>query len=81
MSWIQRVPVNEATGLLARLFSAAIDRAGRVWNVTHAMSLNPPVMRDSIRLYATVMYGESPLSRAQRELLATVVSATTGCRY
>jgi len=81
MSWIERVPVDEATGLLRRLFDASVKRAGRVWNVTHVMSLNPSVMRDSVRLYGTIMFGESPLGRGQREMLATVVSSEAGCRY
>jgi hypothetical protein len=38
-------------------------------------------MRDSVRLYGTIMFGESPLGRAQREMLATVVSSEAGCRY
>jgi alkylhydroperoxidase family enzyme len=45
------------------------------------MSLNPDVLRDSIGLYGTLMKGESPLSRAQRELLAVVTSAELGCHY
>lgn len=81
MAWIRQVSAQEATGLLRRLFKEAVSRAGRVWNITHVMSLNPPVMRDSIRLYMTVMFGESPLSRFQRELLATVVSRELGCHY
>ena len=45
------------------------------------MSLNPEAMRDSIALYGTLMKGRSPLTRAQRELLATVVSAELRCHY
>lgn len=81
MPWIRQVPVGEATGLLRRLFDAAIERAGRVWHIVHIMSLNPPVMDTSMRFYATLMKGPSPLSRAQRELLATVTSAELNCFY
>ena len=81
MAWIRQVPVHGATGLLKRIFDQAVARAGRVWNVTHVMSLNPPVMRDATRLYATVMMGPSALTRRQREMLAVVVSAEAGCRY
>ena len=31
--------------------------------------------------YLTIMTGDSPLSRAQHELLATVVSAENHCHY
>ncbi|MDH3216774.1 MAG: hypothetical protein OEN01_10840 [Candidatus Krumholzibacteria bacterium] len=81
MPWIRQTAVGDATGLLKRLFDQAIERAGRVWHIVHIMSVNPPAMRDSVRLYTTVMKGESPLSRVQRELLATAVSAELECRY
>jgi alkylhydroperoxidase family enzyme len=45
------------------------------------MSPNPAVLRASMEFYRAIMYGPSPLSRVQREMLAVVVSATTGCRY
>ncbi len=81
MPWIRQVPVDEATGLLKQQFDAAMERAGRVWNIVHIMSVNPLVMDGSMRLYGALLKGRSPLSRAQRELLATVVSAEVGCHY
>ena len=81
MAWIRQVPVDEATGALRREFDEAIKRAGRVWNIVHVMSLNPRVMRASMQQYIAVMFGPSPLSRFQRELLATVVSAELKCHY
>ena len=81
MSWISEVPLAAATGLLKRQFDAALRRAGRVWNIVHVMSVNPPAMEASLRLYRVLMMGASPLSRAQRELLATVTSAELDCRY
>ncbi|MGH2674382.1 MAG: hypothetical protein ACRDKA_09775 [Actinomycetota bacterium] len=81
MPWIEQIPHEDAEGLLKRELDAAIRRAGRVWHIVHVMSLNPEAMRDSIRFYATIMFGPSPLSRAQRELLATVTSAELDCHY
>lgn len=81
MPWIRQIPIGEATGLLRRQFQAALARAGRVWNIVHIMSLNPAVLEASIRFYRVLMMGRSPLSRAQRELLATVTSAELACRY
>jgi alkylhydroperoxidase family enzyme len=79
--WIEQVPIEEADGLLKQQFDEAMKRAGRVWNIVHVMSLNPAALRDNIRLYITLMMGESPLSRTQRELLATVTSAEMECHY
>ena len=81
MSWIEEVGLDDATGLLKKLYDDAIKRAGRVWRIVKVMSLNPPVLRDSMRFYTSVMKGDSPLSRVQRELLATVVSSELDCRY
>ena len=81
MAWIKKVPVAEATGLLRAEFDAAIARAGRVWQIIHIKSLNPPAMKLSTALYATLMHGPSPLSRAEREMLAVVVSKANDCHY
>ena len=50
-------------------------------NILAVSSLNPRAMEDHARLYRGLMFGESPLSRAERELVATVVSKTNGCHY
>lgn len=81
MPWIQQIPVEEAKGLLKKLFDAALERAGRVWNIVHVQSLNPRTMDASLKLYGAAMFGDSPLSRAQREMLATVVSREQRCFY
>jgi alkylhydroperoxidase family enzyme len=81
MPWIEQIPHEAASGLLKRELDAAVRRAGRVWHIVHVMSLNPEAMRDSIRFYRTIMFGESPLTRVQRELLATVTSAELDCHY
>jgi uncharacterized peroxidase-related enzyme len=81
MAWIQTVSDEQADGLLKKIYEAAVARAGRVFNVVRVMSLNPATLRASLGLYQAVMFGRSPLSRAQRELLATVVSRANGCRY
>jgi alkylhydroperoxidase family enzyme len=81
MPWIRQIAIEDATGVLKRAFDAALARAGRVWNIVHVMSLNPRVLTASIDHYAAIMHAPSPLSRVQRELLATVVSAEVGCHY
>jgi hypothetical protein len=45
------------------------------------MSLRPGVLRASMGLYREIMFGESGLSRKERELLATVASAAQNCDY
>jgi alkylhydroperoxidase family enzyme len=81
MAWIRLTSVSEATGIVKRQYDAAMQRAGRVWNIVRIMSPNPPILDASMKLYGAVMQGPSPLSRMQRELLATVVSAELNCHY
>jgi len=81
MAHIRLVQDDEATGALARLYREALARAGRVFGIVRLMSPNPPVLEASMALYKAVMFGPSPLSRAQREMLGTVVSRANGCLY
>ena len=78
---IRVVGDEQATGRLARSFAAAKRRAGRVFQIVRTMSLNPGTLDASMSLYLSIMYGPSPLSRFQRELLAVVVSRINLCHY
>jgi len=81
MAFLRLIDENEATGALKREYDEAIGRAGKVFNIVKAMSLRPRVLRESIGLYKEIMFGESGLSRAERELLAVVVSVANDCHY
>ena len=81
MPYIDIVPLKRATGLLKKQYEAALARAGRIWGIFSIMSPNPRAMKVSMDFYKTLMYGPSPLSRGQREMLAVVVSATNHCVY
>lgn len=81
MSWIETVAERDATGALAREYAAARGRAGGVAGIVSIMSPNPNVLRTVMRMYKAIMFGSSPLSRAQRELIATAVSRFNECHY
>ena len=82
VAWIETVPESAATGSLARAYRRAADRkSGRVDHIMKIHSLNPASLLDHQHLYKTLMYGESPLSRAQREMIGVVVSAINRCEY
>jgi uncharacterized peroxidase-related enzyme len=78
---LRLIGVDEATGDLRHEYEAAVERAGKVFNIVQAMSLNPRVLRASLELYRSIMFGPSELSRAERELLAVVVSCANDCHY
>ena len=81
MAHIRQVRDDEATGRLKAVYDEAIARAGKVFGILRVQSLNPPVLDASIAMYKTIMFGASPLSRARRELIATVVSRANDCFY
>ena len=81
MAYIKTISPSDAQGDLKKIFDAAIHRAGKVYNILRVQSLNPKSLGASMALYMQVMKGPSPLSRAQRELLAVVVSKTNHCEY
>jgi uncharacterized peroxidase-related enzyme len=78
---LRLIDVGEATGDLKREYDAALCRAGKVFNIVKAMCLRPAVLRRSMDLYKEIMFGPSELSRAERELLAVVVSRANDCHY
>ena len=78
---IRLIGPDEATGSLKIEYDAAIDRAGKVFNIVEAMSLRPAVLKRSMEMYKAIMFGPSGLTRAERELLATVTSRHNDCRY
>ena len=81
MPYIRQVDPSEATGLLKKLFDAALERAGRIWHIVHVMSVNPRAMDTSMKFYGAIMFGPSPLTRWQREMLAVVTSKANDCFY
>jgi uncharacterized peroxidase-related enzyme len=81
MAWIEVIEPPEATGELKAEYDKAIRRAGRVFNIVKVQGLNPASLRASMDLYIATMYGSSGLSRAEREMLATVVSWANHCFY
>jgi uncharacterized peroxidase-related enzyme len=81
MPWIKTIEPEDAAGELKIEYDKAIKRAGKVFNILKVQSLNPASLRASMHLYLATMYGRSGLSRAERELLATVVSWANHCFY
>lgn len=82
MTWIRTIAPGEATGLLKRIYDQAIRRAGKVFNVVRCQSLHPEVLDVSMKLYQELMLSpRSPLTRAQREMIAVVVSRANECHY
>ena len=81
VAWIKVVPPEGAAGDLLDQYERMRDSAGNVPSILAVHSLNPSALRARFDLYRTLMFGHSALSRAQREMLAVVVSTTNACHY
>jgi len=81
MAWIKTIEPEEATGELKQEYDAALSRAGKVFNILKVQSLSPAALKASMEMYRVTMFGPSGLSRAEREMLATVVSWANHCFY
>ncbi len=81
MSWIQEIEVTDAEGKLAEVYAELLASRGKVANILQVHSLNPNAMASHLDLYMSIMFGKSGLSRAEREAIAVVVSATNECEY
>lgn len=81
MAYISIIEPEEAEGIVKQEYNKGVRRTDRVSNILKVQSRSPEALQTSIRFYLAVMYGQSELSRAQREMLAVVVSQTNHCYY
>ena len=81
MAWIEMVPEDEAEGTLAGLYRRYTVPSEGVDHIIKIHSLNPESMRYHYDLYRHLMRGPSGLSKAQREMIAVVVSTANNCHY
>jgi alkylhydroperoxidase family enzyme len=81
MAWIRTFGEDEALGLLTWVYRVARWRQGRVPNIVKVSSLNPRLLATLGPLFRTLMEGPSPLSRAQRKMVAIVASKVNNCFY
>ena len=81
MAYIETIPPEDADGVLKEVYDLGIRRDGRVAAILRVMSQHGEALSDLMRLYMTIAYGPSGLSRAQREMIAVAVSKANGCHY
>lgn len=81
MAWIDVTHEDDASGDLAAVYDGIASARGKLSNIMRVHSLRPRAMRAHMDLYLELLFSRSGLSRAERELIATVVSATNGCAY
>jgi hypothetical protein len=95
MPWIKIIPEQEAAGELKDVYGKIREQrqreqinrdrdaaeSGPPISPPMLHSLNPKAMWHTAELMWEIMRGESRLTTAQREMIATVTSATLHCRF
>jgi len=84
MPYIRTIPPSEASGRLKEIYQSGAGPSaarGKVSLIRQVQSLNPDALGAWRELDVQIMRGESRITRRQREMIATVVSATNHCSY
>lgn len=81
MPFIPATPPQDATGSLKEEYARIEKERGAVGTIFRVTGAHPGVTGLHLDLYKEVVYGDSPLSRRERELVATVVSRANECAY
>ena len=81
MAFVKIAPEAEARGTLKKLYDQARSRVGYVANIIKVMSRDAATAETAMHFYVRLMKSENALSRARKEMLATVVSNINDCYY
>lgn len=81
MAWIRVVDDNEGSAELLRVYRKIRGARGQVANVLKVQSLRPAALEAHLALYRATMFAATGLTRAQREMIAVIVSVGNRCHY
>ncbi len=94
MTWIKTVPMSEADEKLRRALEDSralypMEYAdpvhavedGEASGIVSSHSLIPEALRHAFSTFGALMSPDLPLTRAQHEMIATVVSVANRCHY
>lgn len=81
MAKIKVIQHEEATGRLKEIYDDLVNKRGKLAEVHKIQSLRPESIVKHMELYLEIMFSKSELSRAEREMIAVVVSAANNCEY
>ena len=82
MAWIRMIDPREAEGELAALLEPWADpETGEMDQILQIHSLDPKSLEAHLAVYRSAMTGSKGLPRADREMIAIVVSRENDCHY
>ena len=81
ITWLQLPPPDEAPDDVKELWAKPLEKLGFVPNVLRAYSIRPGHLLLWNAFYDELLRGDSGLTKAQREMIAVVVSTANRCHY
>jgi len=82
MSWIDTIAPDDADDELAELYRQVLDpRTGELDNIMRIHSLHPKGLAAHQEVYSAAMRPTATLRKAEREMIALVVSQINECHY
>jgi uncharacterized peroxidase-related enzyme len=81
MAKIKVIAHQEATGRLKDIYDDLVKKRGKLADVHTIQSLRPESIVKHMDLYLEIMFSRSELSRAEREMIAVIVSINNHCEY
>jgi len=81
MARIKIIKCEEASGRLKEIYDELVDKRGKLAEVFTIQSLRPESIVKHIDLYLEIMFSKPELSRAEREMIAVIVSVCNNCEY
>jgi uncharacterized peroxidase-related enzyme len=81
LSWLKVPDEAEVSPEVKELWEKPLEKLGFVPNVLRVLALRPDHLLRWWAYYDELMRGESGLTKAQREMIAVVVSAQNRCHY
>src|SRR5437867_1044564 len=79
--WLHLPPDDDAPDAVKELWATPLEKLGFVPNVLRAYAIRPRHLRLWNDFYDELMRGDSGLTKAQREMIAVVVSTINRCHY
>jgi uncharacterized peroxidase-related enzyme len=81
MARIQVIQEEDAGVELKEVYDELVQKRGKLSEVLKVQSLHPASIQSHVSLYMDIMFSNTALSRAEKELIAVVVSTANGCLY
>lgn len=80
-AWIATAPADDLPDVVNQLIRPTAERIGFVPNVARLLGVSPSHYVNWWRYFDDLMTGPSNLTMTQREMMAVVISAESGCPY